>query len=133
MTRLLLIGLLGFAGCVPNEVQERDLPRYTANAMCNLERDCARGLWLNAYANQGDCKAHWERDMEALVDFFDDIDCDYNKREASKALDKLFSMDCEDWYEDVFEDQGAELLDEVWDECGNYTTFPYTFPYTSQP
>lgn len=126
------MGALGAAtllsGCIPEEIPEDELPRYTAQVMCDQERRCNRGAWQDAYYGQGDCRATWERVMTELVDFFDELDCDYDKREAGKAIAKIADMDCEDWYEDVFEDGGADLLDEVWEQCGTFTT--YTLPPT---
>lgn len=119
MRKLILAACLAAIGCTPAEPDEDVFPRHAAQRLCSLERQCARGMWQNAYFGQADCLDHWEYELQRLVELMDDLDCDYDKKEAGKAIEKLSEMDCEDWYEDVFEDQGTDLLDEVWDECGN--------------
>lgn len=125
--RRLNVVLLALVACAQGEVEEKDLPARVAFHMCNLERECARGMWQNAYYGQADCRDQWEYTVEVMVEVMDDLDCDYSKKEAGKAIDDLATMDCEDWFEDVYQDQGTQLMDEVWDECGNFqTTLPYS-------
>lgn len=123
--RVLGLALIGASlfGCIPDEIEERDFARLGAKAMCDRERECDRGSWLNRYYGQADCRAEWERDLQALVDLYDDLDCDYDKKEAARAYEDLVTMDCESWYEDVYADQG-QVLDEVWDECQYFNPFP---------
>lgn len=118
--------------CGPGgEIEERDFPTWGARVMCAQLRDCTRGAWLNAYYGQADCIASWEDDLEELVDFYDDIDCDYNKREAGDAVSDIRAMDCEEFWEDVYTDPTYSVLDEIWDDCGNNNTVN-TFPYSSR-
>lgn len=121
---------LGLAGCIPSEIEEDDFPRYAASVLCDLEAECARGAWQDAYYGQADCRRTWEVALQEAVDFYDDIDCDYDKGEAGQAVERASEMDCEDWYEDLVEDQGNGVWDEVWECQSAIDTFNSTFPYS---
>ncbi len=125
MIRPALLALL-LVGCVPSEIEERDFPKYGAQAMCAQERDCDRGNWLNRYSGQRDCQATWEETLKQLVELYDDLDCDCNKKEAGRAYEDVVGTSCEDWYEDVASDP-FQVLDEVWDDCLGFNTFPTTY------
>lgn len=125
----LWLAVVGLSGCVPAEIEEDDLPRYAAGVLCDLEAQCAKGAWQDAYYGQSDCRRSYEVYVQELVELYDDLDCDYDKSEAGDAIERLSEMDCEDWYEDVFEGQGNDVMEEVW-ECDGandtFTTFPYS-------
>ena len=124
----------GLVGCNQGEIEERDFAERYASAMCSLERECARGAWLDNYYGQGDCIATWEVWLQEVVELYDDLDCDYSKKQAGDTYADLSSMTCEEWYEDVYTDQSLSALDDIWDleDCGNINPGTYFPPGSSQ-
>lgn len=134
------VALLAFAtllgACGGGEIEEKNFAERYASAFCSQERQCARGTWLNRYYDQADCRATWERNLEELVDLYDDLDCDYSKKQAADTYDDLASMDCEEFYESYIDPDQDEPspLDEIWDleDCGSNNPPTYFPPGSSQ-
>ena len=105
--------VVALAGCAPQEIPEDRFADQGAQLYCQRTRECALGDFKASYYGMADCREHVARDLEELVEFADDIDCDYDPDGAARAWNNLAEMSCENFYEGGF----FEDFDKIWDDC----------------
>jgi hypothetical protein len=100
------LGLL--LGCsVPRE----DFPAAKADALCDVQKRCARGTFHAEWADMDACRQWTEDDVEVEVEEFSW--CSYDPREAARCAARVRHLACDDYATGAQE----EACDLVFD-CG---------------
>lgn len=103
-------------GGVPAEVSEDQFAEVGARVLCDRVAECMRGAFDGQYFGMSDCRAHYEQQLQAVVDALAETDCTYDPGAASDGWTTAADMSCEKFYEDGTE----EALADVWGDCGGY-------------
>lgn len=121
MRRTLLV-LLAACGPSSDGIPKDDFAYWGADILCERYRECQRGVFESAWYSMGDCQRDVERDLGLLVELMDDLDCDYDAKEAAVAYQDIDEMTCEEFYEG----EATEATDDIWGDCFGYTIYTTT-------
>ena len=106
--------VLLLTSCLVGNIDEDSLPAQYAGPICkNLQR-CERGYFESEYSDMADCRDEVADNLEDLVDYADDQDCDFDEDEAKECLQSINSVSCEDWYEG----DASDDCEDVFEGCG---------------
>jgi len=103
-----LILLVALVGCsVPRE----EFAAAKADALCDIQKRCARGAFHAQWSTMDSCRSRTEGDVDdELADF---SFCAYDSLEAARCTTRVRHLSCDDWATGA----EAEACDLVFD-CG---------------
>ena len=102
--------LLVLVGCGPID-DPGDYVAERADVECAQIERCERGYFESVYGDREDCASERGDQLDEWVDAQEDRDCVYVGEEASRCVQRIGNLSCEDW----IEGEAAAACDLVWD------------------
>ena len=94
---VVLLGALLLSGCT---VDKEVFPTKAANALCPQYKKCQLGYFESVFGDMATCKSDMNVYAEDLVYVMENgLACTYDEVEATKCLNEISSMSCEEFYD----------------------------------